>query len=145
MGRRVLKILGVIVIVLVVAFIGIQFIRPSIVNHNPAVVSEPAWGSPEVRALAQRACFDCHSNETVWPWYSQIAPVSWLLAHDVAEGRARFNFSDWRPGHQPPPGEFSDVILEGEMPLPQYLLLHPSARLSDAEKQTLASGLAALQ
>jgi hypothetical protein len=144
MGSRVLKILGVIVIVLVAAFIGIQFIRPSVINRNPPVVREPTWPSPRVRELAQRACFDCHSNETIWPWYSQIAPVSWLVANDVVKGRSRLNFSDWgsRPGE---PGELSSIVLEGEMPLPIYLIMHPAARLSAAEKQELASGLSSLR
>lgn len=144
MGKRVLKILGVAVIVLVVIFAGIQLIRPSVTNLNPPVVQEPAWPSPRVRELAQRACFDCHSNETVWPWYSQIAPVSWLVANDVVEGRDTFNFSDWGAGH-PDAGEFGEVIAEGKMPLPIYLIMHPLARFSEAEKQELISGLAALQ
>jgi hypothetical protein len=144
MGRRVLKILGILVIVLIVIVAGMQLIRPAVVNHNPAVVQEPNWPSPRVRELAQRACFDCHSNVTVWPWYSQIAPVSWLVANDVVEGRSRLNFSDWgsRPGE---PGELSAVVLEGEMPLPIYLIMHPAARLSATEKQELASGLSSLR
>jgi hypothetical protein len=144
MSKRVLKVLGVIVVVGVVIFAGIQLIRPSVTNHNPPVVQEPAWPSPRVRELAQRACFDCHSNETAWPWYSQIAPVSWLVANDVVGGRSRLNFSDWgsRPGE---PGELSAIVLEGEMPLPIYLIMHPTARLSAAEKQELASGLSSLR
>src|SRR5690348_18457917 len=65
-------------------------------NHtNPPVAQEPTWDSPQTRDLAVRACFDCHSNETVWPWYSNIAPLSWLIQHDVDEGRQNLNFSDW--------------------------------------------------
>lgn len=107
---------------------------------NPPVISEPNWDSPQTRALAVRACFDCHSNETVWPWYSYVAPVSWLVYRDVTEGRHRMNFSDWnqRPRDA---GEMAEVIQEGEMPPAIYLLQHPTARLSTAEKQQLITGL----
>ncbi len=67
-------------------------------KSNPPVVSEPTWDSPQTRALAKDACFDCHSNETVWPWYAKIAPSSWLLAQDVDEGRSALNFSEWGQG-----------------------------------------------
>ena len=61
---------------------------------NPPVVTQVQWDSPQTQALFKRACADCHSNETVWPWYSYVAPVSWLVAHDVSEGRGRLNVSD---------------------------------------------------
>ena len=110
-------------------------------NHsNPAVVAEPQWDSPQTRDLAVRACFDCHSNETEWPWYSNLAPVSWLLQRDVDEGRSHLNFSEWNL----PQGEAHDVaevVSEGEMPPWFYLPLHASARLTPAEKQALVAGL----
>ena len=124
-------------------FILIQFL-PFGRNHtNPPVIQEPNWDSPQTRELAQRACFDCHSNETVWPWYSKIAPVSWLVANDTFEGRERLNFSEWGSSRMDEPEEAGEVVLEGEMPLRQYLLTHPEARLTDAERQALAAGLAA--
>jgi hypothetical protein len=104
-------------------------------------VSEPDWDSPQTRELAQRACFDCHSNETVWPWYSNIAPVSWLVQHDVDEGREYVNFSDW--GNARELDELGEVVYEGEMPMSNYLLTHPEARLTDAERAALAQGLQA--
>jgi len=112
-------------------------------NHtNPPVVSEPNWDSPETLALAERACFDCHSNETVWPWYSNIAPISWLVYHDTAEGRETLNFSEWGTrGEGEEGGEMAEQIQEGEMPMPIYLLTHTDARLTDAEKTALANGL----
>lgn len=111
-------------------------------HTNPPVVAEPKWDSPRTRALAQRACFDCHSNQTVWPWYSNIAPVSWLVYGDVMEGRRRLNFSDWnRPGGQYA-DEFSSVYYEHSMPPSNYLLLHPDARLTEAERKQLFDGLA---
>jgi mono/diheme cytochrome c family protein len=109
-------------------------------HSDPAVVAEPQWDSPQTRELAARACFDCHSNETHWPWYSNVAPVSWLTQRDVNEGRGHLNFSEWnrtpRAAH-----EVGEVISEGEMPPWFYLPMHPSARLSPAEKQALVTGL----
>ena len=139
------KTLGILLIAIIVVGGGIQFIRPSVIGHNPPVVSEPQWPSQEVRDLAQRACFDCHSNETTWYWFTHIAPASWLVANDVVEGRQRLNFSDWQGGRRAEPGELGSVVLEGEMPLGIYVLIHPSARLTDAERQTLANGLNALR
>jgi cytochrome c551/c552 len=107
---------------------------------NPAVVAEPNWDSPQTRALAKRACFDCHSNETVWPWYSYVAPVSWLVYNDTMEGRSRMNFSDWNTKSRAA-DEIIGEIEEGGMPPAVYLPMHPSARLSAAEKQQLITGL----
>ncbi len=110
-------------------------------HTNPPVSGEPAWDSPETRALVQRACFDCHSNETVWPWYSKVAPVSWLVYRDVKEGRGKLNFSEWGVERQEDLDEIVEVIREGEMPMPIYLIQHPEARLSAGEKQALITGL----
>jgi hypothetical protein len=109
---------------------------------NPPVMQEPAWDSSQTRQLAQRACFDCHSNETRWPWYSKVAPVSWLVTHDTIEGREHVNFSEWNR-YSEEAEEFAEVIRAGEMPLPIYLPLHPEARLSAAEQQQLIDGLVA--
>jgi len=131
-----------IVVGLIVLLVLIQFV-PYGKNHtNPAVGQEPTWDNPQTRELAKRACFDCHSNETVWPWYSNIAPVSWLVYHDVMEGRSRVNFSEWNRGEQEVE-DAAELVQNGEMPLPTYLLMHPGARLSAAEKQTLIQGLIA--
>jgi hypothetical protein len=89
-----------------------------------------------------RACFDCHSNETRWPWYSQVAPPSWFVQRDVEVGRRVLDFSEWDRTYEEA-GESARTVLEGEMPPATYLLLHPSARLSPEEKQSLANGLAA--
>ncbi|MFZ0546289.1 MAG: heme-binding domain-containing protein [Candidatus Promineifilaceae bacterium] len=114
-------------------------------NHtNPSVTSEPNWDSPQTRDLAQRACFDCHSNETVWPWYSNVAPVSWLAQHDTDEGRQTLNFSTWNEGGKGrEPGEAIEAVSRGQMPPPVYLITHGDARLSPAEKQALIEGLRA--
>jgi mono/diheme cytochrome c family protein len=111
-------------------------------HTNPPVVAEPTWDSPQTRALFVRACADCHSNQTVWPWYSNIAPVSWLVAHDVEEGRAKFNVSMW--GQQRNEGdEAAEAVREGEMPMKIYLPTHPEARLTPAEREQLIAGLTA--
>jgi mono/diheme cytochrome c family protein len=126
---------------LIALFLLIQLIPYGRNHTNPAVVSEPNWDTPQTRALAQRACFDCHSNETVWPWYSNVAPVSWLVYADVAEGRSQMNFSDWGRGRQPSTSDIQSEVSEGGMPPAQYLLLHANARLSAAERQALSTGL----
>jgi hypothetical protein len=95
----------------------------------------------EVRALLERSCQDCHSNRTRYPWYSYVAPVSWLVRRDVTRGRARLNFSDW--------GQYTFVrrlrflseianqVEDRDMPLPVYTVIHRRARLSDAETQAI--------
>ena len=105
-------------------------------HTNPPVRKEPSWDAPETRALALRACFDCHSNETVWPWYSNVAPVSWLIESDVARGRKELNFSEWdRPQREA--RESAGKVRKGSMP-PWY---YPWARLTGAESQALVQGL----
>jgi len=124
---------------LVAIFLLIQLIPYGRQHTNPAVVQEPNWDSQQTRDLAQRACFDCHSNETVWPWYSYVAPISWLNQHDVEEGRHRLNFSDWARVREP--GEIVESIQNGSMPMPIFLITHPEARLTADEKSALITGL----
>lgn len=127
-------------IAVLVLLIIIQFVPYGRNHTNPSVRVEPQWDSTETRALAKRACFDCHSNETEWPWYSQVAPISWLVQNDVTEGRRKLNFSEWdRP--QEEAEEAAEQIQENEMPPWFYLPLHADARLSAEEKQTLIRGL----
>jgi hypothetical protein len=109
-------------------------------HSNPHVAAEPPWNAPETRALAERACFDCHSNQTRWPWYSNVAPLSWLVQADVHEGRRDLNFSEWTRGYEEAQ-ESGQTVRNHEMPPRSYLLLHPQARLSAAEREQLASGL----
>jgi hypothetical protein len=144
MAKRILKIIAVVVIVGIVVFALIQFIPYGKQHANPLVVSEPTWDSQQTRDLAKTACFDCHSNETVWPWYSNIAPFSWLIYRDVAVGRNRFNFSDWQNSYIREPDELAAAVSEGEMPPLQYIPMHPSARLSATQKNQLAEGLSKL-
>jgi mono/diheme cytochrome c family protein len=123
----------------VVLFVALQLVPYGKDHTNPPVVSEPKWDSPQTLALAKRACFDCHSSETVWPWYSSIAPGSWLIYKDVVDGRAEYSFSNW-DAEPKRARKLAEVVNEGTMPPPQYLLLHPEARLSPAEKQQLVAG-----
>ena len=109
-------------------------------HANPPVTGEPDWDNPRTRGLVMRTCGDCHSNETRWPWYSHVAPVSWLVQHDVEEAREHLNFSEFdRP--QRDADEAVEEIEEGEMPLGKYLWLHPEARLDDQERRNLIAGL----
>lgn len=135
------KILRFAILAIVVLFVLIQLVPYGRAHTNPPVVQEPAWDSPTTRALAKRACFDCHSNETAWPWYTNVAPVSWMIQRHVDEGRQKLNFSDWGNSRERELDEIAEVILEGEMPLPNYLPMHPEARLTPAEKQALIDGL----
>ncbi len=111
-------------------------------RDNPPVVAEPKWALEEGKVLFERACADCHSNRTRWPWYSYVAPVSWLLIHDVQEGRAHFNVSEWdRP--QRNAKKAAEEVREGEMPLWIYRVAHREARLTAAERAQLILALEA--
>src|SRR5262249_29172476 len=126
--------------VLGVVFVLIQWIP--VERSNPPIETEmPA--PPEVREVLRRACYDCHSNETVWPWYANVAPVSWLLAHDVREGREELNYSTWNrydPAKQAKLArETWKEVEEGEMPPASYSPLHPEAKLSEQDRALLKS------
>ena len=121
-----------------VAFIAIQLVPVS--RTNPPVQSD-FRGSAEVVSVLRRACYDCHSNETVWPWYSRVAPLSWVIVHDVNEGRAVLNFSTWNqlsPEKQAEALKESwEDVAEGKMPTWYYVALHPEARLSANDQSVL--------
>ena len=120
----------------------IQLIPYGREHENPEAIREPAWDQTQTRELFQRACKDCHSNQTEWPWYSSVAPISWLVQSDVEEGRSHFNVSEW--GRNENHGdEAAKMLREGEMPLWFYLPAHPEARFSDAEREAFVAGLIA--
>jgi hypothetical protein len=128
---------------LALGLLAIQLVPKGRSHTNPPARVEPSWPSPRIRALAVRACFDCHSNETVWPWYSFVAPASWLIEHDVEEGRDELNFSQFdRP--QRHAKDAAAELREGEMPPAIYLPLHASARLTESEKQELVAAFVSL-
>lgn len=129
--RRILLVLGV-------TFVAIQLVP--VERSNPPVEEEvPA--SPDVRAVLRRACYDCHSNESTWPWYSRVAPVSWLVARDVEEAREHLNFSTWnRLSAEDRAEAFEEAweeVEDGEMPLWFYMPLHPEAKLTAEDRALL--------
>jgi mono/diheme cytochrome c family protein len=139
------KIVGIGIGVVLAGFLLIQLVPYGRDHTNPPVQSEPNWDSQETQALAQTACFDCHSNETNWGrWYESVAPSSWLVMRDVQEGRQYLNFSEWNEGGEPREAEeLWEVIQRGSMPPSQYLLLHPEAKLTQQQKDQLVVGLQA--
>jgi len=137
MLKKVLRVVSLLVAALLIL---IQLIPYGHDHSNPPVRQEPNWDSPETRALAKRGCFDCHSNETVWPWYSYVAPASWLVQRDVEGGRHHLNFSEWDVP-QDDAKEAAEMVRKGEMPLWFYVPLHTQANLNGAEKKTLIDGL----
>ncbi|MCW5853044.1 MAG: heme-binding domain-containing protein [Anaerolineae bacterium] len=118
-----------------------------VARTNPPAQGAVQWDSPQTEALAKRACLDCHSNQTEWPWYASVAPASWLLASHVTTARARLNLSELAtlPAFRKSqiPSSMAMRIRNGTMPPSDYLMMHPQARLSDAEKQQLIQGLQA--
>lgn len=134
--------IGKIVTLAIVVLILIQFV-PMPSHQNPPVTGTPQWDSPRTEALFKRACANCHSNETVWPWYSSIAPLSWIINLDVKVGRSKFNVSEWgRPGKNDG-DEAAGELRKGKMPPWFYMPAHPEAKLTAAEKDELVKGLAA--
>jgi hypothetical protein len=117
----------------------IQFVPYGRDHSNPKGGRRIAWDSPRTEQLMTDACMDCHSNETKWPWYSNVAPVSWLVQHDVEDGRDALNLSTGEIEVE----EMVETIQEGSMPPWQYKPTHPGARLSDEEQQDLIRGLEA--
>ena len=122
--------------VLLALLVGAQLVP--VTRTNPAIEADVA-AAPEIDALLRRACYDCHSRETAWPWYSRVAPVSWLVVHDVAEGRRELDFSAWGAYDARQRAkklrESADEIAEGEMPPWYYRLVHRDARLTAAERE----------
>ena len=128
----------IIIAILVIAAIAIQFVPVS--RTNPPVTGEIS--APEnVMKIFKTSCYDCHSNESVWPWYSYVAPVSWLVAHDVEDGREEMNFSEWASYNAEDKKDLREEIWEeveeDHMPLWFYLILHPGAKLSAGDKEIL--------
>lgn len=132
---------------LLIAFLAAQLIRP--VRTNPpsdpgysfAAVAKP---SPQAAAVLERSCRDCHSNQTAWPWYSSVAPISWLVARDVVNGRRKLNFSEWQLYGEDMTRikkiEICEQVQSGKMPLPFYLPLHPEARLTREDVDVVCAG-----
>jgi hypothetical protein len=128
----------------VLLFAAIQFVPYGRDHRNPPDGALAAFDSPRTQELAQRACNDCHSNRTRWPWYASIAPISWRVQSHVNEGRGALNLTALNTASKEgaeAAGEAGETVLKGEMPPWDYLLMHPEARLTAAEKAELARGL----
>lgn len=129
---------------LALVFIGIQFVPnelPAVETNNPGDIIQSGLVPQDVAALLKKSCYDCHSNESVYPWYSHIAPSSWLVAKDVREGRDELNFSTWEDYDMMDKlGLLDDIAIvvgEGEMPMEIYLYLHSSSKLDEAQRQLI--------
>jgi heme-binding protein len=128
----------------IVVFVAIQFVRPS--HSNPPVDAQQTLAAhigdaQAIMPVIDRACGDCHSNETRWPWYSNVAPVSWLIAREVQAGRAALNFSSWGTysveQQRKLLKESCEEVREGEMPIFTYTLLHTEAKLVPTDVQAI--------
>lgn len=121
-------------IIMAAVLVLIQFVPAA--RANPPAPA-PLVADPALESLLRDSCYDCHSHETVWPWYSYIAPVSWILTRDVADGRRTLNFSAWEAYALDDKRELGEQVLEevreGDMPLQQYVLLHPEALVTQAD------------
>ena len=141
------KILKISAIVLILGLVIIQFInRPDMSTTNeitPAHITKVMNVPANVESILKRSCYDCHSDHTIWPWYSSIAPASWLVGDDVTAGRKKMNFSQWSKiptaKQEARLNEICEEIKSDEMPLPPYLILHGDAKLSQADKDILCN------
>ncbi|MBZ0202006.1 MAG: heme-binding domain-containing protein [Ignavibacteria bacterium] len=139
------KILKFVFVILLIGFVVIQFIgRPektTTAEVTAAHITKQLQVPSNVESILKRSCYDCHSNHTKWPWYSSIAPASWLVADDITTGRKKMNFSDWtslsEAKREARLNEICEEIKSDEMPMPKYLLLHGEAKLSQADKDIL--------
>jgi len=139
------KIIKIVFAVLIIGFIIIQFInRPDktiLAETAPDDITKHMQVPVNVQNILKRSCYDCHSSHTKWPWYSHIAPASWLVGDDVQNGRKKMNFSEWSKisddKKEARLNEICELITEGEMPLPNYLILHGDAKLTQEEKDIL--------
>lgn len=129
-------------IVLVIVLAVMQLYPYGRDHTNPPIEAQPAWDNPRTAELFDQACADCHSHATEWPWYSHVAPVSWLVYRDVVEGRGEFNIHEAR-GEYGHAEDAAEEVAEGEMPLAIYRAFHRGARLSPGEKADLVTGLKA--
>ncbi len=139
------KIIKIAAVLIIAALIAIQFInRPdksTTSEITPAHITKVMNVPSNVESILKRSCYDCHSDHTVWPWYSNIAPVSWLVSDDVVKGRKKMNFSQWSKipasKREARLNEICEEIKSDEMPMPPYLIMHSDAKLTQADKDIL--------
>jgi len=136
--KRPRRVLRWTLLAILLACIAIQFVPVD--RSNPPVRADLAEDG-ELEATLRQSCYDCHSNETTWPWYAYVAPVSWYVAHDVEEGREHLNFSNWGEMPADEQAEMAheawEEVEEGEMPLGEYLWTHGDAELNDADRAAI--------
>lgn len=132
---RVIKVVSVLIFL---ALVGIQFV--TVERTNPPVTGD-IQAPPQVKEILKKSCYDCHSNETKWPWYSYVAPVSWLVSNDVEQGRRHLNFSDWEKYSSNKKSESKKEIWEevrdDKMPMAIYTYSHPSSKLDITQKNVI--------
>jgi len=145
------KVLKWVFILLVLGVVVIQFFRPDRVSINQMTaddINNKLQVPGNVQGILKRSCYDCHSNQTYWPWYSNIAPVSWLVADDVNNGRKKMNFSEWGKQTQSKQEkrlqDIYDQVSQGDMPLPKYLIIHKDAKLSQSDKDAILGWITSL-
>ena len=133
-------------VVITIALIVLQFIQSKLPQNAPVQLQDKAQvqnAGDEVMAILKTSCFDCHSNQTNYRWYSYIAPVSWQIAKDVEKGRKALNFSEWDTyTKRKLVGKLTEIkeqVSKGEMPMKIYCLIHPGTRLDDAKKLVIAT------
>lgn len=142
-ARRWFKPLLVALAWIVGVFALMQLVPYGRTHANPPVIQEPSWDSPRIRELAVRTCFNCHSNETRWPWYANVAPFSWVVQFDVEAARSVVNFSEWN--HPYDLASYSGPsVMTGNMPPLKYSMAHDEANLTQQETLELARGLNAM-
>ncbi|MDQ1374658.1 MAG: hypothetical protein QOJ09_1996 [Actinomycetota bacterium] len=123
-------------------FAAMQLVPYGWSHTNPPVTADAPWPSPAAERIARQSCYECHSNETTWPVYAYVAPMSWLARHDVDGGRDKLNFSTWSA--ETDLHNATDVIRGGSMPPLQYTLIHPAAKLTAEEKRVLVAAIQAM-
>ena len=125
---------------LVGLFLVIQLVPYGWWHENPPVVKDAPWPDAESRHIARESCYSCHSNETDWPFYAYVAPMSWLVRYDIQSGREELNFSDW-DRYSDEADDAVEMVREGDMPLDRYTWIHRDAALTEAERDHLVDAL----
>ena len=134
-------------ILFALVFIGMQFVPTAARSKTSATTAAPMVEviNPQVGAILDRSCQDCHSSRTSWPWYSHVAPVSWIVSKHVREGREMLDFSEWatQPHSEDERMLICDAVSEGRMPLPEYTVIHRNAKLSKRDVELICGWAAA--
>jgi len=132
------KLIGAVIVAILIIIQLIPSGRPDVIKTNKSDLLVNNSVPDSVAHLFKNACYNCHSNETTYPWYSYVAPVSWLVSRDVKRGRNHLNFSEWEDNSKMDKAglldDINDEVSDGEMPIAIYTLMHPDAKLTSAER-----------